>query len=423
MINKKRFSRSEINKYLFISVIILMSLVLPTAFLHEKTGRVIFYYCSYLSIIGVIINFKNITYIISNAKIALPFLFLGIIFSIWSTVSHYQLQENESKELLFTPGKRMFLSSMISLYVISMFKSEVVDNTILKKILLCSLSSAFIAASIFGIVQGVLSPERILLGINRATLTAYAYSALSIALISIIGRVIDGKLKYALLLSSIIISVYVIFLTETRSAMVIHSGLSLIAFSYIMWLDKKIKVIYIAIALGALIAVYSINSKIIETRIKDTTNDITAYSKGNDRTSLGARFSMWKVGIASFYEHPFGATQSTRNHYIRDYLVKNHQEKSAVFQYLNVHLHNEIIQYSSLFGIVGILVLLYFYINMIFTNGISGVICNPISMVVISTLLYGMTDVLLTSIEFIVVISTLITSSYVICYKKETDSR
>ncbi|MEZ2577277.1 O-antigen ligase family protein [Buttiauxella ferragutiae] len=419
MINKIHFTQTAINKYLFISVVVLLSLVLPTAFLHEKTGRVIFYYCSYLSILGIIVNYKKIACVISNAKIALPFLLLGIVFALWSTISHFQLQENESKELLFTPGKRMFLSSMIALYVIAMFKSEIIDNALLKKLFLFSFSCAFISASFSGIIQSVLSPDRILLGINRATLTAYAYSALSIALTCIIGRVIDGKLKYPLLLVSIIASVYVIFLTETRSAMVIHSGLSLVVFSYIMWADRKIKIIYVALAVGALIAVSSINSKIIETRFKDTTSDITAYRQGNDQTSLGARFSMWKVGIVSFYDHPFGATQNTRNHYIRDYLVKNHQENSAVFQYLDVHLHNEIIQYSSLFGIIGVLVLLYFYISMIFTNGISGILCNPISMVVISTLLYGMTDVLLTSIEFIVIISTLITMAYVICYEKE----
>lgn len=423
MINNNHFTQTSINKYLFMSVVILLSLVLPTAFLHEKTGRVIFYYCSYLSIIGIIVNYKKITHIISNAKLALPFFFLGMVFALWSTISHYQLQSNDSKELLFTPGKRMFLSSIISLYVIAMFKDGTIDNALLKKLFLCSFSFAFIAASFFGIVQGALSPERILLGINRATLTAYAYSALSIALISIIGRVIEGNLKYPLVLASIITSVYVIFLTETRSAMVIHSALSLMTFSYIMWADKKIKIIYVALALGALIAVSAINSKIIESRFKDTTSDITAYRQGNDQTSLGSRFSMWKVGIVSFYEHPFGATQSTRNHYIRDYLVKNNQKNSAVFQFLDVHLHNEIIQYSSLFGIIGVLVLLYFYVSMIFTNGVSGILCNPISMVVISTLLYGMTDVLLTSIEFIVIISTLITMSYVICYKKESNSK
>lgn len=423
MIDKSHFTRITINKYLFIFVIVLLSLVLPTAFLHEKTGRVIFYYCSYLSILGIIINYKKILYIIYNAKIALPFLCLGILFALWSTISHYQLQANENRELLFTPGKRMFLSSMISLYVIAMFKSNLIDQALLKKIFLFSFSAAFIAASIYGIAQGLLSPERILLGINRATLTAYAYSALSIALTAIISRIIEGKLKYPLLLASIIISVYVIFLTETRSAMVIHAGLSLIIFAYSMWADKKIKIIYIALTLSALIAVCTINSKIIETRFKDTTSDITAYNQGNDQTSLGSRFSMWKVGAISFYEHPFGATQSTRNHYIRDYLVKNHQENSAVFQYLNVHLHNEIIQYSSLFGVFGLLILFYFYVNMIFTNGISGIICNPISMIVISTLLYGMTDVLLTSIEFIVIISTLITMSYVICFKTESENK
>lgn len=419
MINKTYISQAKINKYTFISVVVLLTLVLPSAFLHEKTGRVLFYYCSYLSIIGVIVNYKKIINIISNGKIALPFLLLGLVFAVWSTISHYHLQENESKELLFTPGKRMFLSSMISLYIIAMFKDGIIDPALIKKLFLFSFSSAFIAASIFGIMQGLVSPERILLGINRATLTAYAYSALSIALISIIGRRVEGRLRYPLLLITIIISVYVIFLTETRSAIVIHSALSLMTFLYIMRMDKKIKIIYAALALCALIAVFSINSKIIETRFNDTISDINAYRQGNDQTSLGARFSMWKVGVMSFYEHPLGTTQNTRNNYIRDYLLKNKQENSAVFQYLDVHLHNEIIQYGSLFGIVGVLILLYFYVSMIFTNGISGIICNPISMVSISTLLYGMTDVLLTSIEFIVIISSIITMAYVICYKQE----
>lgn len=422
MISEYSSKYAKINKILFLFILVLLSLILPAAFLHEKTGRVIFYYCSYLSILGIIINYKNIAHIFYNAKIALPFLFLGILFTLWSAISHYQLQANESKELLFTPGKRMFLASLISLYVITMFKREIIDHILLKNIFICSLSCAFIAASTFGIVQNMLSPERILLGINRATLTAYAYSALSIAIISIISREVSSKFKYSLLISTILISIYVIFLTETRSAIIIHTGLSMILLGYTMWIDKKIKISYVVLILSSLIALSIVNSTIIETRFKDTTRDISAYSQGNDNTSLGARFSMWKVGAFSFYEHPFGATQSSRNHFIRDYLVKNHQEKSAVFQYLDVHLHNEIIQYSSLFGVMGLLVLLYFYVSLIFTNGISGIIRNPISMIVISTLLYGMTDVLLTSIEFIVVISTLIIVSYMICYKDKKTS-
>ena len=77
------------------------------------------------------------------------------------------------------------------------------------------------------------------------------------------------------------------------------------------------------------------------------------------------------------------------------------------------------IQYASIFGVAGIVVLLYFYITMIFSNGLKGYVLNPVSMIVISTLLYGLTDVLLTSVEYIVMLAVMIVLSKMIMQPDE----
>lgn len=174
--------------------------------------------------------------------------------------------------------------------------------------------------------------------------------------------------------------------------------------------DKKLNIKTIIVALVALLSVISLNKEILINRFNSTIYEIQSYQLGNDYTSLGSRFSMWKLGIISFNDSPWGQSESHRNKVINDYLEKNKENSSAI-EFINVHLHNEIVQYASLFGITGVLLLLSFYYMLIFKIS-TPKITGAIGISGISALLYGTTDVLFTSIEFIVVFSTTLTLSY-----------
>lgn len=408
MINSQRLQL--FSKIMYLTTFTLLLLVLPTAFIHEKTSRVIFYWCGYLSTLGLLLNACTKNHSLHQKNIAIIFLSLACLFMGWSALSNYYSGE-ELSELLFTPGKRWLIATIIALYILN-----IKENTRLNisfNPILSAMSLAFIAASAFGIIQGLHNDERIFLGINRATLTAYAYSAFALSFSSLIALTIKHKCKYLIQALVLIVSTYVVFLTQTRAAMFIHPILGLLLLAAWMYKDNILSLKVLIISFMALIIVMVANSNIIANRYNSTMYEINQYNRGDDNTSLGARFSMWKLGLVAFNDSPFGQSESHRNKEITEYL-KEKKEQSAATQYLNVHLHNEFIQYASIFGIFGVVILLSFFFSLIFKVSQPSII-GPVGISTISIFLYGATDVLLTSIELIVIFSTTVILSSLAC--------
>lgn len=397
--------QEKVNTLLYNTTLTLLIIILPTAFLDEKLSRVIFYWCGYLSIAGILLSIVNRKLTTMNTKLPTAYMIMFSIFFFWSTFS--LLSNDNIPQLLFTPAKRWFIAAAISLYILNNEAQTHPQRTC--KIIITSMLIAFVLASAYGIFQSIQSNQRVVLGINRATLTAYAYSAFSLALISLLSVNLK-KMKYIILVSIIITSVCVIFITQTRSAMIIHPLLCSVLLLTSLYNDQKLNIKTIVLALIALLSVISLNKKVLINRFNSTIHEIQSYQSGNDYTSLGARFSMWKLGIISFNDSPWGQSESHRNKVINDYLEKN-KENSFATDFINVHLHNEIVQYASLFGITGVSLLLFFYYMLIFKIS-TPKITGAIGVSGVSALLYGTTDVLFTSIEFIVVFSTTLTLSY-----------
>lgn len=390
-------------KALYLTTFTLLLVVLPCAFIHEKTARVIFYWCGYLSVVGLFLNVVITKESLVRKNITFAFLILSLLFLGWSMLSEF-FSGDTSSELLYTPGKRWLVAAAISFYLLNWkYEPTKILNT---KSIIYMMALAFILASIFGIIQGFISDTRILLGINRATLTAYAYSAFSLAFSSTIAATFKDKRKYFIQSLVLIISTYVIFLTQTRGAMVLHPALSLLLLLSWMFKDKVLNLKVLMISVCSLVIIISLNSKTIMSRFDSTLQEIREYNLGNDHTSLGARFSMWKLGVIAFSDSPFGQSESQRNSIIKEYL-HDQNEKSEAEGYLQVHLHNEFIQYASIFGVFGLISLFFFFYLLIFKASHPHVI-GPVGIPTIAILLYGSTDVLLTSIELIVIFSTTI---------------
>lgn len=387
-------------------------MILPSAFLYEKAARVIFYWCGYLSLVGILLKSKRNIFLCN--RITLSFLILSILFFLWSTLS-FTLSNEKISELLFAPSKRWFVASIISIYIFN--SMELIAKKNISNYIIMSLLIAFISSTIFSIYQETLGIKRITLGNDRATLTAYAYSVLTLALISLVANYTNIKNKILIIPSILLISIHVIFLTQTRSAMVIHPALGfLLLFTYIIKTKKSSLIVFSLLTLSIL-AISAFNIKTIITRYDETKQEISYYDDGNDFTSLGSRISMWKFGVAAFKESPFGQSQSHRNFFILSTIIKN-KTKSAASEFLEVHLHNEFIQYASIFGIAGIIILLYFFYSMCFKVDHYKAI-GPIGISSVAVLLYGATDVLLTSIEFIVIYSI----TTILCYITQKNMR
>lgn len=71
----------------------------------------------------------------------------------------------------------------------------------------------------------------------------------------------------------------------------------------------KSTLIFLCIVAGIVVVSYKplISPKIMQTQI-----EVDKYQKGYDRTSLGARFSMWTIGIQNGLAHPLGQSVEER---------------------------------------------------------------------------------------------------------------
>ena len=63
--------------------------ILPVAFLYEKGGRVLFYYCAYFSLIGMAVEFWRKNKVQLTDRKALAMLMLGIVYVGWSLYAQY----------------------------------------------------------------------------------------------------------------------------------------------------------------------------------------------------------------------------------------------------------------------------------------------------------------------------------------------
>ncbi|WP_130835939.1 O-antigen ligase family protein [[Erwinia] mediterraneensis] len=388
--------------------------ILPAAFVHEKTARVIFYWFSYISIVGLLLEFRNYKSYLQSSKIPLAFLLLGCVYLGWSVYA--QMHTTVKHEMLFTAGKRMILAFLTLSYLLCILQANYFSRSTLRKLALASMGAAFISSGVYAFIQGATSTERIVLGINRATMTAYAYSAFTLALLTLVVNLSHQRFYRVLFLIMAPLSLYVIFLTQTRAAMAIHTLLLAVLTLRLFFLSRNFKVIAgIAIALTICLG---LSYKTIEKRVELTVNEFESYQKNNDHTSLGSRFTMWSSGILAFENAPFGQTQEQRNAFIVSWLKEHGNSNSYAITFLNVHLHNEFIQYASIFGVGGVVILLFFFWVHIVDAARKYAFFNPVTIAALSTLLYGMTDVLLTSIEYIVIFSVIVSLTQIILAEK-----
>jgi O-antigen ligase len=378
--------------------------ILPVAFIYEKGGRVLFYYCAYFSLVGIAIEFWQRKKVRLTDGKALAMLMLGVIYVGWSLYAQYQPQTDDNQ--YYTAGKRCILAFIILNYIFHLYRTNFFDKSLIVKLGILSLALAFITSSSFALYQSLTSSERIVLGINRATLTAYAYSAVTLALITLILKSADTKQKKFYFLFVSIVSLYVIMLTQTRSAMVIHTLFLACMMIRLFSVTRNVKFL-ICVALLMFVAA-GLSYKVIEGRLATTVNEYHDYEQGNDKTSLGSRFTMWKTGILAFERAPLGQTQYERNKFITTYLDAHNQPDSWALIYIKVHLHNEFIQFASLFGVLGVAVLLYFFYIFIIAEVRRFRSLTPIAVAGIAILLYGMTDVVMISVEFISIFSVLV---------------
>jgi O-antigen ligase len=351
--------------------------------------REFFYIAVYASIIGLTIDYKKIS--MRPFSIAFSIFIIGVLNVAWYFSYEYGKEGINIYNNYLGSSKKLILGSILVFYL-EQFKYYIVPEKA-KKYFLLIIGTGLILATTYGFWQEIQGIDRVEMSINRPTIAAYIYSVLSLSFIY--SLYLQKKtIAYTLAASVILISYVLILMTGTRAAIGLFIIMSIILTLYHF---KKIHIKSSLIFLTITVVIIALGYKpYIEPKLNQTTSEITKFQEGKDNTSLGARFSMWSVGVENGLSHPIGQSMESRKLWSGEY-VSNHHHLTAAMQYMDIHLHNEFIEKYSLQGIPGIVCLLFFFITLL-----NQAIKKRNGLLLMSTLfllLYGLTDVILLSSE------------------------
>jgi len=232
---------------------------------------------------------------------------------------------------------------------------------------------------------------RVALGFEHQTGTSYA-----LTLIALLASqaIINLRLKHtvALYLLHFLISLAVIITTQTRAAILVYPILSVGLF-LMYYRHNRTMLLRALLGFVILVGVASIPLKpIIESRYQNFLVDLHSYNQNNSNTSIGARLAMQRAGIESGNGHDWGQSLEQRGAEIQRLAVQDTSLQGAL-EFINVHLHNEVIDTFSLKGIPGVVVLLLLYIAMFLTAYWQR---SPLLFVISGAIaIYGLSDLLL----------------------------
>ncbi|EMN0395008.1 O-antigen ligase family protein [Citrobacter freundii] len=232
---------------------------------------------------------------------------------------------------------------------------------------------------------------RVALGFEHQTGTAYA-----LTLIGLLASqaIINLRLKHTVLfyLLHFLISLAVIITTQTRAAILVYPILSIGLF-FMLYRHNPNILLRALLGFVILVGIAAIPLKpVIESRYQNFLADLHSYNQDNSNTSIGARLAMQRAGIESGKGHDWGQSLEQRGAEIQRLAVQDTSLQGAL-EFINVHLHNEIIDTFSLKGIPGVVVLLLLYIAMFLTAYWQR---SPLLFVISGAIaIYGLSDLLL----------------------------
>ncbi|HDR2375122.1 TPA: O-antigen ligase family protein [Enterobacter asburiae] len=381
-------------KYRLYQLTLLLSLIsLMLVLISSGKQREFFYIAIYASIIGLAFEYKKIT--LRPFSIALPILLIGLLNLIWYMVYEYHNEGINVYSDYFGASKKLILASILVFYL-DRFKTYV-NKAIFQKYFLYATGLGFVFATDYALWQALHGMTRVEMATNRATLSAYLYSVLSLAFVYSLYLKQNIKL-YVLAGFTVLLSYFIILLTGTRAAMGLYLILAIVLTLYhFRRIHLKSTLIFLSIVAGIVIVSYK---PLILPKIQQTQVEVESYQKGDDATSLGARFSMWSVGIQNGLAHPLGQSVEDREVWTQQYVKNGHPHLASALDYIRVHLHNEFIEKYSLQGIPGLAILFFFYISMIVyaLKNRNGLLLTTMLLL----LLYGLTDVILLSSEALI---------------------
>lgn len=204
---------------------------------------------------------------------------------------------------------------------------------------------------------------------------------------------LHSRFKYHFYLVHFLLVTSAIILTQTRAAIFVYPIVgALILLSEVRHDKVRLLKALMGSAMTMVLCVVLFHDT-IQHRANDLLNDIRSYSLNNSQTSVGARFAMYQSGIDAGDAAPLGQSVEQRAREISALAQQEPVLKGAV-NYVNVHLHNELIEAYSLKGWSGALIIALLYIALIHFSFF--ILRSHLSVALLfALLLYGLSDVIL----------------------------
>lgn len=222
------------------------------------------------------------------------------------------------------------------------------------------LIAGFFYASGVGLYSHKINPDERLEINTVATMTAYIYMLQSLLTVYVTANM-TWRYKSIVIVIEILLSFWVILLTETRAALLCYPVFLLLFFFH--WRHCSLKKILLScvIVVTAAATTYILFSAATE-RLASTINELSNYQQGNGNSSIGGRISLWKAGIHTIEQNPTGQSESARLEMVTKYIEHHEGGNPEALRNTVYHLHNDFIEAGSLQGISGIIALLLFYL-------------------------------------------------------------
>ena len=385
--NIKNVLFEKIDILLKIGVLLSLTLCLLT----PDNSLKIFTTCAVLSIpvIG-----KNWNHLITNKKdLILPgmLLLFGLVQLIWVDVfketgsdfsGAYRSYQNNGKVMVF--ATLIFLALQTSR--LCALKNNIIQYWVIITAIILYCSAGYQVS----VADNPLN-YRVELGFEHATGTAYILTLVALLASQAIINLNHKKTVFFYLLH-FAISFSMIIFTQTRAAMLVYPILSVGLFCIHYRKNRSVLLYSLPSFVIIILLVTTILNPVIEKRYQNVVTDLDSYSANNSNTSIGARFAMQQVGFNAGIHHLLGQSLEQRNTEALLFSQQNPSVKGAL-KYLNVHLHNEIIDTFSLKGIPGLIALAFLYLSMLFTACVKR---DPLLFIVTLAIgTYGLSDVLL----------------------------
>ncbi|WP_114194805.1 O-antigen ligase family protein [Edaphovirga cremea] len=381
----------KIKRKLYLASLALAMLSIVFALLISGKQREFFYFSFYLAMFGLFFERKKIHW--KKIDISYAIILIGLVKIVWTLVLYRQDPNYGLGATQLDAGKKLIVGGILTFYF-SQF-SYYLSTFNYRRYLLASFTLAFVLSTGYGLYQIYHGIDRIALSTNRATIAAYLYSALSILLIYLLIKNKSASVYYHLASALVfIVSFLIITMTGTRAAILSHPLLIMlmVLFHYRKIHLKSLLITTVIVGLGIAVSY----DKYLKPKIEQTSMEIKLYQQGDDFSSLGSRFSLWRIGLNIFYQHPYGNTVEARRAQAEEIVSHDRKNKTAMV-YIDSHLHDELLEAASLQGIVGLLTVLFFY-GYIITLAIKYK-NTPLLMIGCCMIVYGLSDVLLISSE------------------------